>query len=156
MNKTLEILSPELFMLAIVIIMILFGAFGGCINYLIARQKAIRGDGKTDSVSLLYSVILGIGASFLVPLFLSLLSSDIIDRLEGGHTDFFIFGSLCLIAGISSDSFIQVVSRNMIKKLSKAVNTDGKALENSVVQSTQNVFTAAENAGQTEKGSVPG
>jgi hypothetical protein len=54
-------------------IMTLAGAFGGLINYFIERRD------NPEKSSLLRSLVVGIGASLLVPLFLRMISSSLMD-----------------------------------------------------------------------------
>ncbi len=105
----------------IIVIMLFAGLFGGIVNFLMLENK-------NDDVKLLKnrafykSLFLGIAASFLVPLFLNTISSNIIESSEKDIYQLLVFAGFCLIAAISSKTFINSISKSMIKELSNSVN----------------------------------
>ena len=105
----------------IIVIMLFAGLFGGIVNFLMLENK-------NDGVKLLKnrafykSLFLGIAASFLVPLFLNTISSNIIESSEKDIYQLLVFAGFCLIAAISSKTFINSISESMIKELSNSVN----------------------------------
>lgn len=126
MNTGNEIVSAEYFILILIVTMIVFGSFGGVINYLIVKQKALSSNSKMEGISLSYCVLLGIAAAFLVPLFLVLMSSNIVERTSGGYVKFLTFAGLCLIAGISSTNFIQTISGSIMNKFIQSTEVESK------------------------------
>jgi hypothetical protein len=99
-------------------IIIAGGIFGGWASYLAARPT----DGDLGSVKVLANtvdparswlphVVLGTLAAFVVPLFLSLIQSDLLgDILQNNNNkrtlDYFTLGGFCLIASFSSRAFM--------------------------------------------------
>ena len=98
---------------------ILSGILGGIVN-------AIR----TGKVREEYwkSIIKGIVAAFLIPVFLEIIKSEIGSNLGAKLYDYLIFAGLCLIAAIFSDKFIDTIGD---KILQKAENAERKAEESS-------------------------
>lgn len=103
--------------LTLLAIMVLAGAFGGVVNYLIEKK------GNPEQSSWLRSVVVGIAASFLVPLFLSMISSDLVSRSESDSGAMLVFTGFCLVAAISSLGFIRRLSDKVLQEV-KALRTD--------------------------------
>lgn len=99
-------------LVVLVIIMISAGFFGGVINYVInsATSKNI-----TSCGGFWKDVIVGIGASFLIPVFLDMASSDIMITSQKEQQKLLIFFGFCLLAGIYSKNFIATVSEKFLK-----------------------------------------
>jgi hypothetical protein len=95
-------------------IMTLAGAFGGLINYFIERRD------NPDKSSMVRSLVVGIGASYLVPLFLKMISSNLMDQLDQDSGQLLVFIGFCLIAGIASSAFIRSLSDKVLKEASEA------------------------------------
>ncbi|GAU80020.1 YEATS-associated helix-containing protein [Fusibacter sp. 3D3] len=105
----------------IIFIMLFAGVFGGVVNYLMLQDKS--NSAKLLKNKTFYkSIFLGVAASFLVPLFLNTISSNIIESSEKDIYQLLVFTGFCLIAAISSKTFINSISENMIKELSNSVN----------------------------------
>lgn len=107
------------YFIKIIIIMLLVGMFGGIVNYL------LKGSKKDDAMlcrDLVKSIFVGIGASFLVPLFLNMISSDIIEQAKTNDQMLLVFIGFCLIASVSSKSFINSMSDKILKELSNKIN----------------------------------
>lgn len=69
-------------------------------------------------------LLTGIVASAVVPLFLHIVSSDLIKVTSGVKLEvhkYFIFGGFCLIAAYSSNSFLQLISSEVIQNLQTQV-----------------------------------
>jgi hypothetical protein len=106
------------------IIMILGGALGGMANYLLKPANGSTGRSVNKSLGL------GIVASLMVPLFLYVVSSKILDSVAqsgGAPRDMFIrdvlvFFGFCLVAGASSTAFIRTVSARTVKELEEKVS----------------------------------
>lgn len=93
-------------------IMLAAGTFGGVVNYYYYPRK---GDIKNFFPK---CIIVGLGASFLVPLFLKLIQSKLFDDLSTQDPkSFFIFGGFCLFASITSFKFISTLSDKVYKEL---------------------------------------
>lgn len=111
------------------------GALGGAINYILIPKSELDGTSKTKSVAL------GIGASFLVPLFLNMISSNLLDSIRatpGEIVKLLVFAGFCLVAAISSTSFIKGISDRILKEaqeakaVAKAADTKASEVEAAV------------------------
>lgn len=102
--------------LALFAIMLTAGSFGGYLGYLTEKDGATSDTTTTFPKSPWPKHILsGVGASLLVPLFLKLTDSRLLPQGETQETiDFYIFASLCVLAGISSKSFISSLSQKAL------------------------------------------
>jgi YLATT-like protein len=107
-------------MWTLIAVMLAAGSFGGIINYYLS----LRAD--PENTTLRKSVIVGIGASFLVPLFLNMISSNLIDSIKGTNKEsgdsskLLVFAGFCLVAAISSSAFIQTLSDRILKEAKDA------------------------------------
>lgn len=127
-----DIFSADLW--TVLLVMLLSGIIGGTVNFFYAP---LPGDQPN---SLGRCIILGIGASALVPVFLFVTQSKILDKLfnpvqAGVLTDpekainMLVFISLCLLAAISSSRFIASVSDRVIAQLEKKVERNSEEIE---------------------------
>ncbi len=105
-------------LLALLGIMVLAGLLGGWINFLIEQRDDRSG------ASLIRSVVIGVGASFLVPLFLNTISSTLIKAPEHSNwievDKYLVFSGFCLIASISSSAFIRTLSDRILNEVREA------------------------------------
>jgi hypothetical protein len=97
----------------IIILMSGAGLLGGITNYLRFEQE------KKDWSSFWRNVLMGISASTLVPLFLTMISSNLLKESASDSSRFFIFFGFCLIASLSSKAFIQTVSDRLLNEMNK-------------------------------------
>lgn len=90
-------------------LMVVFGALGGVVSY--------YSNTNTTTQSMKQSIVLGLAASLLVPLFLNMIASDLIS-FSGDFVPekYFVFGGICLSAAIASKSFINKVTDQIWKK----------------------------------------
>lgn len=127
----------------IFMIIVVAGAFGGFVNYMLLLAKeeipsesdgGPPGDGKKLQrwhwASLMRrplfgSVTLGIAASLMVPLFLKTISSDLITTLSkykhgsGIPFEFFSFTGFCVLAAIFSQRFLDTLSKRLLADVKK-------------------------------------
>jgi len=89
--------------------MIILGVFGGVINYF---KKNLS---QKDNKELYKSLFIGIAASLLVPLFLRMISSDLLE--DPNTLDYLVFAGLCLIASIFSTNFIDSIGKKLMDKV---------------------------------------
>lgn len=91
------------------------GAFGGWVNFLLSKPDNI------PAPRLARSVVVGIAASFLVPLFLNMISSNLIDLIRAGdNSRLLVLLGFCLVASISSTSFIKTLSDRVLAEAKQA------------------------------------
>lgn len=119
--------------ITIVLIMLTAGILGGYTNYLVIKEEVSSTEGA-DSLQTINrnlkkkSLFLGVSASLLVPLFLTTISSSILDfSLVYPLKNYFIFGGFCLLAAISSKRFIEDVYSRIIKAENEAKAANAKA-----------------------------
>ena len=101
----------------LIITIIGFGLLGGLVNAIRTEKE------KKDYWK---SLIKGVVAALLVPIFLEVIKSEIGRNLTDNLYDYLIFGGLCLIAAIFSDKFIDTLGA---KILQKAENAEKQARE---------------------------
>lgn len=103
--------------LYILIIMIVAGILGGLVNNFLQESEV---DDKKDRIhNLIKSVIIGIAATFLVPLFLNMISSDLLKSSEEDYYKLFVYLGFCTVAAIASTSFINSMTNTFIKKVNE-------------------------------------
>lgn len=76
------------------------------------------------------SIIKGIGAAIIVPLFLELVKSDIVSKESESWYNYFIFGGLCIIFAIFSDSFFESISKKLMNQMDTLNNKVNEIQEN--------------------------
>jgi biotin operon repressor len=96
---------------------------GGTVNYAISRPaKAIRNEAFSRK-EWFWCVILGIGASFLMPLFLNTISSTLLSGIlqnqPADRSAMFVFGGFCLLGAIASRAMIRSLSEKILQDLKK-------------------------------------
>lgn len=104
-------------LLILVLIMIFSGAFGGYLNYL-HNFDTTDNDLKDSKVVKYKYILLGIGAAFLVPAFLKMISSTLISSKD--NIDYLIFIGFCLIASIFSRRFITNIGDRILEAAKRA------------------------------------
>src|SRR6266542_1197792 len=111
------VMEPYLWILSI---MIAAGLLGGAVNYFLSQE--------TDPNQKYFgrSLWVGLAASFMVPLFLNMISSNLIDSIRGNATTpgdkskLFVFAGFCLVAAISSRAFIRTLSDRVLREAKEA------------------------------------
>ena len=88
--------------------MLLAGVFGGLVNFYLNSQT------DPDATSLPRCIVVGIGASFLVPVILDVVSSELIIESQADPSKLLIFTGFCLIAAIVSRLFISNLSERIL------------------------------------------
>jgi len=91
------------------------GLFGGLINVLLLDNEK-----ELSWLKFFRSTIIGIGSSFVVPLFLQTISSDLINQCKDDAKYYFIYAGFCLIASIFSRRFLNTVADRVIKQAEQA------------------------------------
>ncbi len=124
-------MANHIFILATV--MLLAGIFGGLVNYY------MYGDNDPDATSLPRCLVVGIGASFLVPVILDLVNSELILETQGDPSRLLIFTGFCLISAIASRFFITNMSDRILdaarhaKEQSESVHHDLHVIKNELL-----------------------
>jgi hypothetical protein len=108
--------------ITLVLIMLICGFFGGYLNYLNNFDTIEPEENNKEKKS--NYVLLGIGASFLMPLMLNTIQSNLInfeDSFKIGN--YLIFAGFCLIASIFSRRFITTIGEKILETAKKAERT---------------------------------
>ena len=102
-------------MLLILTIIVIAGILGGFVNFLLAKPDDVPTPSKTRSV------VIGLAASALVPLFLNMISSNLIDLIKSGdNMKLLVMFGFCLVAAISSTAFIRTLSDRVLSEAKQA------------------------------------
>ncbi len=109
-------------------VLLLAGLVGGLVNYVLASA--------TDDILMAFwkHLAVGVAASFMVPLFLNMISADLIDKIRGSsaaqpdYSKLFVLAGFSLVASISSRAFIQSVSARLLQEV-KDANRKAEAAE---------------------------
>lgn len=102
--------------------MVICGLGGGIVNFFMTVT-----DNEGRLMMFGRCIVVGIGASFLVPLFLQMISSDLVDDVNKGDIrSVFVFVGFCLVASIFSRRFISTIGEQVLKA---AQNAEAKAEE---------------------------
>ena len=101
LQKSLQVtaLSSSLdsYMLMVLLIMVAAGVLGGIANYYLSDRQG--DNGRRDWGKFL---ILGVIAALTVPLFLNMISSNLLEAARTRPVDFFVFAGFCLIYVVAS------------------------------------------------------
>ena len=101
--------------------MILIGGFGGFLNYLHNFDTEETEHGKYSKFKYMF---LGMGAALLVPAFLKMIASDLVENQESFNSiNYLIFAGFCLVAAIFSRRFINTVGEKILEAAKKAEKT---------------------------------
>jgi biotin operon repressor len=128
----------------VVWVIVLAGVFGGTVNFALARTDS---SGWKDWF---WSVVIGLGASFLVPLFLNTISSTLLSGLLSGAPgkgDIYIFAGFCLLGAIASKAMIQTLTQRVLREAQaarKEVETLKEEIAPIVEKETEDDAPAAE------------
>ena len=148
----------DFLVLKIIGIMALAGALGGVGNYLMSDNVTIIED--VEPTSLLFKAcILGIIAAGIVPIFLTLISSNLMDFSKSDEGTYNIkllkFASFCLLASLFYNSFLDGANsllKNQYKELKaetafvKAKNEELEKRTDSIEEKTDGAYGIIKNA----------
>ena len=97
-------------------IMLAAGFLGGGLNYLLSRKD------NAEGAAIWQSLLGGLVASFMVPLFLNMISSGLIEAIKDKEdpSKLFVFAGFCLVAAVSSKAFINTLSDRILSEAKTA------------------------------------
>lgn len=125
--------------LSMIAIMTIGGLAGGWLNYLQLKKD-------DPDKSAWRSIVGGLVASFAVPVFLNMISSNLIDSIKGTSTitaepsKLFVLLGFCLVAAVSSRAFIGTISDRILneaKVARKEVNQIKNEVQPIIAQATE-------------------
>lgn len=100
------------YMLMILGIMVLAGILGGMANYFLSDRQ-----GEVSSRDGFKYAILGVIAALTVPLFLNMLSSNLLEAARTRPVDFFVFAGFCLIYVVASRRVFENAANKLLSQL---------------------------------------
>src|SRR5437867_2893388 len=115
-----NLLAMEPYLWILILIMVAAGLLGGAVNHFLSQET------DPNQKYLGRSLWVGLAASFMVPLFLNMISSNLIDSIRGNATTpadkskLFVFAGFCLVAAISSRAFIRTLSDRVLREAKEA------------------------------------
>ena len=115
----------------ILIIICIIGMIGGIVNYLSIdnKESSDTPDPFYTDTQFYLQVLLGILGAALIPLFLNLTSSKLLDDCHNGFT-YFIFSGYCIIGAIYSQSILNSVAKKLdLEKVQKTIKEQNKVIE---------------------------
>jgi hypothetical protein len=112
------------YMLVILGVMMAMGMLGGIANYYMSERQA---SGTRNDV--LKYVVLGVVAALSVPLFLNMISSNLLDAARAKPADLFVFAGFCLIFVIMSRRFFENVANKLFQQLDQVKQEVGQLKE---------------------------
>lgn len=107
----------------VALIMATTGIVGGLANFLSDDNL------KFEFRSVAKSIVLGVSASVMVPLFLSMISSNLLVELSTITVSDFILAGFCMVASIFSRSFINGVSSKILNDLKQKTESIDKKVD---------------------------
>jgi hypothetical protein len=100
------------YMLMILGIMVLAGILGGIANYFLSDRQ-----GELSSRDGIKYSVLGIIAALTVPLFLNMISSNLLEAARTRPVDFFVFAGFCLIYVVASRRVFENAANKLLSQL---------------------------------------
>jgi hypothetical protein len=102
----------DAYMLMILVIMVAAGILGGIANYYLS-------DRQTDSERKDWGkfITLGVIAALTVPLFLNMISSNLLEAARTRPVDFFVFAGFCLIYVVASRRAFENVANKLLGQM---------------------------------------
>ncbi len=116
LQKSLQVTAPtntlDSYMLMILLIMVVAGILGGVANYYLSDRQGepVRRDWAKY-------LILGVISALTVPLFLNMLSSNLLEAARTRPVDFFVFAGFCLIYVVASRRFFENVANRLLHQM---------------------------------------
>lgn len=100
--------SLDGYMLVILVIMVVAGIVGGVANFYLSERQ-----GEAARRDLGKYLTLGVTAALTVPLFLNMISSNLLEAARTRPVDFFVFAGFCLIYVVSSRRLFENVANRL-------------------------------------------
>ena len=103
------------YMLVILLIMIAAGVLGGVANYYLSERQANQGNVSCRDWA--RYTVLGVVAALTVPLFLNMISSNLLDAARTRPADFFVFAGFCLVYVVATRRVFENVALRLIGQI---------------------------------------
>lgn len=117
--------------MCLLLVMLVAGLLGGWLNYLLGQKE------DPEHAAMWQSFLGGLVASFMVPLFLNMISSNLLDGIKGTGSNpgdpskLLVFAGFCLVAAVSSKAFISTLSDRILKE-AKATRQEVRQMKKEV------------------------
>ena len=116
LQKSLEVTSLsgslDSYMLIVLLIMIVAGVLGGVANYFLSDRQ-----NEANPRDWAKYPILGVIAALTVPLFLNMISSNLLEAARTRPVDFFVFAGFCLIYVVASRRVFENVANKLLNQM---------------------------------------
>lgn len=99
------------YMLLLFAVMVITGILGGLANYFMSE----KGDGSNGK-GIIKFALLGIVAALTVPLFLYMISSDLLSVAKSRPIDLFVFAGFCLVFVLFSRLFLEGAAAKLMQQ----------------------------------------
>ena len=106
------------------LIILASGALGGFLSYLMPRDE------EHQTLEWWKYIVLGIGAAFVVPLLLNMISSDLLvdvvtpaSGTAEANDKYFVLSGFCIVSAVSARTFLQTLSKGVLQQI-RAVNEE--------------------------------
>lgn len=119
------------YMLLILGIMIITGVLGGVANYYMSDRRA-----ETAKNEVFKYTILGIVAALTVPLFLNMISSNMLEVARSRPIDLFVFAGFCLMFVVFSRRFFENIANRLLQQVEQVRREVSQIKEAAAVDST--------------------
>jgi len=102
----------------LIIIIVSAGSFGGLVKFFNSIDTTKRINWK----DFLRYILTGIGAAILIPLFLNMISSDLLKTEKIEILNYFLFSGFCFIAAYLSDRFLSTIGDKILNEVQNVKN----------------------------------
>lgn len=100
------------YMLAILLIMLAAGILGGVANYFLSERQLDAARREWAKYT-----ILGVIAALTVPLFLNMISSNLLEAARTRPVDFFVFAGFCLVYVVATRRVFENVANKLLNQM---------------------------------------
>jgi hypothetical protein len=138
-------------LLTITSVMLAAGAIGGLVNCFLSEAPDTPDSPDAARLAWWKHIVIGITAAFMVPLFLAMISADLIDKIRGpagqpGNPVLLLnLAGFCLVASVSSRAFIGSLTARLLREVQDA-RAQAEAAEATAEQARQRASDATEAA----------
>lgn len=120
------------YMMLILGIMIITGVLGGVANYFMSERRAESGKGDVYKYA-----ILGIVSALTVPLFLNMISSNLLEVARSRPIDLFVFAGFCLMFVVFSRRFFENIANRLLQQIEQVRSEVNQIKEAAVIEPAQ-------------------
>lgn len=127
------------------------GVLGGTVSFALRNLQKAESSGSLTYIDWLWHLVAGLGASFLIPLFLNTVSSKLFEEMAGNPlvvSNYFIFGAFCLLAAIVARPFIDGLAQQVLIRKLEEVQKNVKEAKDSAKEAKEKAQEAQKSANQ--------